>query len=253
MPLKLPRAGARRAVPLAVFILLALGADVARAVIVTIPAGRDNTLYETSAGNVSNGAGPSFFAGRTNEFSNSIRRGLLWFDVAGAVPSGSTILGAALRLSLSATGGGADPVSLHRATASWGEGTSNAGASGGTGAPATAGDATWLHRFFATTSWTSPGGDFVAAPSATILVAAPGDYTWGSNAALVAEVQAWLDVPAGNFGWLVRGDESAQPTSKRFESRQSPTPALRPLLTIEYTQAVPATPATWGRVKGHYR
>ncbi len=49
---------------------------------------------------------------------------------------------------------------------------------------------------------------------------------------MVSDVQSWLDNPAGNFGWLVLGDESASPTSKRFDTRESTTP---PVLTIEYT------------------
>jgi hypothetical protein len=34
---------------------------------------------------------------------------------------------------------------------------------------------------------------------------------------MVADVQDWLDNPAGNFGWLVLGDEKPTLTAKRFE------------------------------------
>src|SRR5437016_273483 len=47
-----------------------------RAASVALPAARDNTLFEDAAGSVSNGIGSFFFAGRTNQTGQSIRRGL---------------------------------------------------------------------------------------------------------------------------------------------------------------------------------
>lgn len=225
----------------------------AGAAVVGIVSGRDNTLYESSTGAISNGAGSSFFAGRTAQASNSIRRGLLWFDVAGNIPAGATITAATLRLSMSASNAGATSVGVHRVAADWGEGASNADASPGAGAASQAGDATWLHRFFSGTLWSTVGGQFAAGASATASVNTPADYMWGSTPALVADVQAWLDLPSGNYGWLVRGVETTGGTAKKFESRESVTPEMRPLLTVEYTVATPALPATWGRVKANYR
>lgn len=239
--------------PLAALVLALVVAVPASGDVVSLVPGRDNTLYEQASGTLSNGAGPSFFAGRTAQATNSIRRGLVWFDVAGAVPAGASITSASLRLSLTATSGGDFAVGLHRVNASWGEGASNAGDSGGAGAPAQTGDATWRHRVFSGTLWATAGGEFVAAASATIPVGGLGDYTWPSTAAMLANVQGWLDAPGNNHGWLVRGTESSQPTSKKFESRQSSTAELRPLLTIEYSLATPATAATWGRLKAGYR
>ena len=54
---------------------------------VHIPADRDNSLIEDPDGAVSNGMGPNFRAGRTNQSMYSVRRGLLRFDVASAVPA----------------------------------------------------------------------------------------------------------------------------------------------------------------------
>ena len=56
---------------------------------------------------------------------------------------------------------------------------------------------------------------------------------------MVADVQARLETPATDFGWMIRGDESARKTAKRFDSRQHSTVANRPLLTIEFD--LPAT------------
>jgi hypothetical protein len=224
----------------------------AGAEVITLDAGRDNTLYESATGNVSNGAGPSIFAGRTNQATGSIRRGLVWFDVAAAVPAGSTILAARLKLTMSQTTAGAMNVGLHRVSAAWGEGASDGGAAGGTGAPAQAGDATWKHRFYPGTLWANPGGDFAAGASATLSVDAAGDYEWPSTPGLVADVQAWLAAPADNHGWLLRGNEAIAPSVKKFESRESVDPAFRPALTIEYALPVPAVPSSWGRLKGDY-
>ena len=77
-------------------------------------------------------------------------------------------------------------------------------------------DATWIHRFYDGSSkppppnpnhWTTPGGDFNPTASASRSVGANGSYTWGSTAQLAADVQSWLDNPASNFGWLVKGPE----------------------------------------------
>jgi hypothetical protein len=47
-------------------------------------------------------------------------------------------------------------------------------------------------------------------------------------------VQAWLDTPANNFGWILIGDETTNGTAKRFNSREHPTPDNRPQLTIAF-------------------
>ena len=103
------------------------------------------------------------------------------------------------------------------------------------GAPSTPGDATWIHTFFDTGAWTNPGGDFAAAPSAVLSVGAVGFFTW-SSAQMVADVQAWLDDPSTNFGWMVRGAEGLAST-RRFDSRENPTAAFRPRLTVRFQPA----------------
>jgi hypothetical protein len=115
----------------------------------------------------------------------------------------------------------------------WGEGASNAGERSGIGVAASPGDATWLHRFYNTQFWSAPGGDFVAQPSATRGVDGVGSWEWPTSAAAVADVQFWLDAPATNFGWCVIGDET-QPSAKRFDTRETATPANRPRLEVIY-------------------
>lgn len=200
---------------------------------VTIGALKDNTLIEDTAGSLSNGSGPVFHAGRVGPSGQgTIRRGLIAFDVASQIPSGATVLSVVLTLNMSQTNSGAQTVTLHRLLSPWGEGTSSS--SGGGGDTATLGDATWLHTFYDSLFWSSPGGDFSPTLSASQSVAGTGAYTWGSTAGMVSDVQRWVDTPSTNYGWALVGNESALQTAKRFDSRDNVNPSLRPLLQVTY-------------------
>ncbi len=212
---------------------------------------KDNTLYQDPDGLWSNGAGQHLFAGRTAQVQNSVRRALLAFDVAGAIPPGATINSVTLRLNMSMTISGPQEMTLHRVVSNWGEGASDAFGNEGSGAPAEAGDATWRHTFFDTQFWGGPGGDFVAAPSAMAVVDQFGPYTWGSTSGMVGDVQGWLDNPAANFGWVLIGNEAVSVTAKRFDSRENPVPENRPVLIVDYTPGeVVVTPESFTRVRG---
>jgi hypothetical protein len=190
-------------------------------------------LYESATGALSNGAGSHFFVGATGD--GLTRRALITFDVAAAIPAGSTVNSASLTLRMTQTSNTTGTnVSLHRALADWGEGTSRASGNEGGGAAATPGDATWIHRFFPTSGWVSAGGDFDIDESAHTLVSSFGAYTW-SGASMVRDLQHWLDVPSENYGWMLRGDEGGSSTAKRFDSRSVATVLNRPVLTIDYT------------------
>jgi len=220
--------------------LSSLAGSLASAGIVNINPSKDNTLYEYDPldGDRSNALGFHFFAGETG--MNELRRGVLAFDIAGNVPSGSTITAVSFSVNMSRTPTNtAYVVELHRLLADWGEGTSVAPGEEGDGAPATPNDATWRHRFFDTIFWSTQGGDFSATVSASQMVGQVGQYTW-SSAQMVADVQAWLDNPASNFGWLMLGDETAIATAKRFDTRESASP---PMLTIEFTRAPRVAPS----------
>jgi hypothetical protein len=206
---------------------------------ISITPTKDNTLYEyvPADGDRSNGAGFHLFAGKTA--MGELRRGVLAFDIAGTIPAGSTITSVSLSMNMSRTPiSVAYPVELHKLLADWGEGTSIAPGEEGDGAPATPNDATWRHRFFDTIFWSVQGGDFSATVSASQSVGVVGPYTWTSPQ-MVADVQDWLDNPASNFGWLVLGDEKPTMTTKRFDTRESPSP---PVLTIEYTPPLRTRP-----------
>jgi hypothetical protein len=214
---------------------------------VTVLAGRDNTLFEDPSGLLSSGAGEGIFAGKNSQ--NLTRRALVFFDVASAVPAGATIDSVELWLNVnSAPNATPQPVSIHRALASWGEGTS--ASTGGGGAPASTGDATWLHRFYSDTFWSTPGGDFEPGSSATTTVGVVGLHVWKSTA-LALDVAGWLATPSANFGWLIRGPENAASTVRRFDSRETD---IGPKLIVYFTPLPTSTrPTTWGQVKTLYR
>jgi len=203
---------------------------------VAIVAGRDNTLYEEPAGALSNGAGEHFFAGRVGALgSGRIRRGLIWFDIAGTVPCDGTINAARLRLHMSKTVAGTLPVTIHLVRRDWGEGVSDALGDEGSGAPSTPGDATWIHTFYNTDLWVAAGGDFAPVPRASTDVGAIGYYFWGSTPEMVADVQSWLNDPANNFGWEVVGFEETTQTTKRFDTRENAVSDFWPVLFVDYT------------------
>jgi len=205
-------------------------------------ASRDNTLFEYTpiSGDLSEGAGSWIFTGRTRQLADEgpIRRGLILFDLANSgIPLNALVSKVTLQLHLSASAfdSGPQSTSLHRLLKDWGEGFSF---SQGTGGIPTTGDATWRQPFFGlpitpANSWTTPGGDFSPATSASTLVGNIGTYTW-SSLRMVLDVQEWLLAPATNFGWIILGNEILSGSAKRFDSRQNPTAANRPLLIVEY-------------------
>jgi hypothetical protein len=211
---------------------------------VTINPAADNTIFQIPAGN-SDGIGPDLYAGET-ERGFGARRALLKFDVAGSVPTGAHIDSVTLQLHVSKDLTSSVSVSVHLLTASWGEGTSNAGEPGGQGVVATPNDATWTDRFVGASpaqKWATAGGDFNSSASATANAATTiGNqvfYQW-SSAGLASDVQNWLNSPSTQFGWLIKAtSEVTVGTAQRFDSREG---AIQPVLTINYS--LPNLPPT---------
>jgi hypothetical protein len=211
---------------------LLLAAASATAETLLVEAGRDATLIEEPDGALANGAGPAFFVGRTSQVQNSVRRGLIYFDVAAALPEKALVESVRVTLSMSPSNPGPSPIGLHRLLAEWGEGASFA--SGGGGDLSSAGDATWIHTFYDDGFWVKPGGLFVARASVSRDVAASAFYTWESTQKMVADVRLWLRAPHRNFGWILLGDETTPQNVKSFASREEADPSLRPVLEVIY-------------------
>ena len=196
---------------------------------------RDAAIYEDAGGITANGAGGNLLAGRTNQATGSRRRSLLQFDFSG-LPDGAVIHSATLRLELLVVSTANLAVSLHRLTSPWTTAGSDPAGNESAGVAALTGDTTWLHTTFSGSLWNAPGGDHVAVPSATqIIASSPGSYFWTSPA-LASDIQQWLAQPQENRGWLLRGDEVAPQTAKRFVSSDSPSLDLRPALTLEFSE-----------------
>lgn len=170
-------------------------------------------------------------------------RGLVRFDLSGQIPANATVNSVALLFPVIRSGFLVEDstFALHRVKVAWGEGTKGAGSATGTGAAATAGEATWVSRQHPTTNWRSAGGgagdDYQATPSATADVTGSDGITFLPTPELAADVQAWLANPASNFGWLIKDlteNEFVQ-SARRLASREFAT--VRPTLLVEYSVA----------------
>ncbi len=220
---------------------LVLLCTAASADVLHLTAVRDNTLWNDAAGAISNGSGPVMIVGRSGGTSTApIRRGLVRFDLAAALPAGSVIHSAQLVLANPSGNVGPRNVRVHRVLADWGEGASNTAS--GQGAPAQPGDATWLQRFYPGSPWSTAGGDFSSTVSTVLAVDQLGLHTWPSTPQAVSDVQSWLDAPATNFGWLLKLDaENVSQTTKVFGTRESLDPAEWPTLIVDFTPPVVGT------------
>jgi hypothetical protein len=195
---------------------------------------KDTTLIESAKGLLANSEGQTIFVGRTGQPEDSRRRGLIEFDLAGAIPARSRITSVTLTMTLQLSAGGDQPstINLYRVSRFWKEGTSVA--QGGRGAEAVAGDATWIHSVYPTSRWSRPGSDYLKVSSTNTDVSGAGVYTWNSTARLVADVQSWVNSPKKNFGWILIGDESKAPTAKVFHSSEATNETVRPQLTVTF-------------------
>jgi hypothetical protein len=197
-----------------------------------VEADRDATLIEDPAGALANGSGPNLFAGHTAQELGGVRRGLIRFDVASAVPPDANIEAVELTLHLAPSNPTPRTIALHRVLDDWGEGPS--ASAGGQGRPAEPGDVTWLHTRYDEELWARPGSQFVARGSADAEVGSEGLHVWPSTRALVRDVRIWLRAPHRNFGWVLIGDEAELQSSKSFASREHPQVSLRPRLAVTY-------------------
>jgi hypothetical protein len=214
---------------------------------VTLTPSADTTLHEYFPEN-NFGAQVHMNAGTTQNGPRT--RGLLAFDVAEAIPSGSIINSVTLTLEVvgqPVDGDAPSNFGLHRMLLGWGEGT-------GSGEPpflgrlALPGEATWRQRFAGLAEWAAPGGlagvDFAAQFSSDTFIYGVNfsPYVFDTTERLAEDVQLWLDQPRQNFGWmLLTQSEEEIFSARRFASREDPFRA--PRLMIDFTP-VPE-PGVW--------
>src|SRR5580658_9737526 len=152
---------------------LSRGVSCVRASQVEIGAEQDATLLGgTDATNNSSLADPGIYAGTDGD--DNPKRGLIEFDIAGAVPAGATITGVQLQLTegqYAGMGGGGpggtngpETIGLFDETQAWGQPMNFPGRRSfdgtGHGGPPDPGDATWNYSFYNTSPWTVTGGDW---------------------------------------------------------------------------------------------
>ncbi len=195
---------------------------------------KDNTLYQDATGETSNGVGNHLFVGNIDPNKNpeKRRRIVLQWDVASAIPAGSTILDVSLQMYLNREKGDDVAIDLFTLTRDWGEGNSDAPNMEGEGTTPQTDDATWVHAFYPAIAWT-PGGEFDITSSATQTVNDTGFYTW-QDTTMVNDVQGWLDNPGSSYGYIMVADETKDQHAKRFTSKDNPVAAQQPKLIITF-------------------
>jgi hypothetical protein len=212
----------------------------ARAASLTFNPSADTTLQEALPNNnFGDGFGGTSSLRAGGRAQGGRARALMQFNVS-SIPAGSTINSVTFTINVAQSHGGSDSVfDLHRVTAAWGEGNKTDHG----GSTASAGEANWNSRFAGSSAWATPGGDFLAAVSASQTIGGFGAYTFNSTATLVSDVQTWVNNSANNFGWLLNSEsELTGGTIRRFGARGTPEVA-QPTLTINFTP-VPE-PSTW--------
>lgn len=224
---------------------MAMTQNQALAEVVELTPVADNTLFEDPQGDFSSGAGEYLFFGKVGPDGDELlRRALVRFDVS-AIPANAIINSVTMHVTINkvpSSGALSDSATLHRVTEPWGEaGSAHPFGAGGQGAPSEMGDATWIHGFYDTTPWSTPGGAFEpeilsSAPFSTLGVE---EITFASTDALMAEIKSWLVNPSSNYGWIILGDEGTSKNARRIASRECvDEPSCfedPPTLVIDYT------------------
>ena len=175
-----------------------------------------------------------------------LTQGLLGFfhvigDAPGQVPSGATIHSATLRLVFDDAGVAGAPVTLHQMLKPWVEN-----------------EATWVQRSAGQTFGNNPFVATVGAPvkagggaegvdySATVIAAQAPAALGALTFDITSAVQTWANgTPNHGFYLRYRNGNMA-----RFHSDDAPTLASRPLLTVEFTPANPASVLTASSTAG---
>lgn len=266
-------------------VALPLCATFAAAEVVNVPASKDAMIFGTAANadtNNASGKGPAMFAGADG--SSNRKRGLMQFDIAATVPAGAQITNVTLTLYLaqvagSGAGGAGGNVpqrtlNLFDLQQDWGEGTSGSPTSpgvGGTGQgyPRVTGDSSWDYAIYNSADTTAGkwnaggpdlhGGNFSSTAAASSTFNLPYNlntaYTW-SSAGMVADVQAWLNAPSNNHGWLLKAMSGLDANNNPVDIESTPTsflgfwtkdgaaannnPNIAPVLSVTYVVPEPS-------------
>lgn len=204
------------------------GGDGVRAATVVATPVADNWMSETPLGPPPFGFNPV----RAGTTGAGVRvRGIFRFDLGGMIPVGAVVRSATFTVQVTQVPSFDAQNSLfelRRVQQGWEEAS-----------------VSWNERS-AGSAWNSPGasspGDVAGTASATAFVSSGGSYTFGSSAVMVADIQAWVNAPGTNFGWLLQTQSELTPgTARLFASREADA-TIRPSLNVTFD--LPATPPT---------
>jgi hypothetical protein len=146
---------------------------------------------------------------------NNIQRPLLSFDVTN-IPASTSILSAKVMLysvNLGQIKGTTGAYALHPVTKNWTEAA-----------------ACWSN-YAAGQAWTTPGGDFNATADTTTPRHSLVECSW-YEFDVTSRVQAWINNPAGNYGWVVKATDEMASIQDEFASSDHGTADLRPKLVV---------------------
>jgi len=214
-------------------LLLCMATENATAATVSISASTDASLFERNPNN-NFGGNADFPVGTTRNGERS--RGLVEFRPELGIPAGATILSATLHINVNKapTIPASSTYEIRKVLMDWEEGNKT----GLTGQAATDNEVTWNHRITPLTGWSSAGSivgiDFSATASSTLSMGVLGPQSFVSTPQTVADVQAWLDEPSSNHGWVIMTrSEGTASTARRITSSEAASQG--PILEIEYS------------------
>ncbi len=226
---------------------------------ITIPATADTSLWQRQTNHNLGGSDllPAGTIGADGPFRRS--RMLVKFDLA-AVPANAVVESASVyfrvvRAPDPEKGSNNSPFTGRRTLKPWGEGDksyTDPQTPMTSTQLATAGEATWTHRFHGddATIWTPAGGDFAdddfaeAASFEFFMQVGPDrDYVASLNATGLQDLLDWIADPGSNFGWVLKSEQENLPsTARQFASREYASAGHRPQLTIIYSVPQPDPP-----------
>jgi len=132
------------------------------------------------------------------------QRSFVQFDIS-SIPASSTVSSATLTLCATAVPGSTRTYDVHGVTASWGE---------------------------TTITWSAQPAVAASATASATTPASAGCMSWD----VAADVQAWVNGTATNYGWRVKDQtEDANGLASQFRTHENATVAERPTLEVTYT------------------
>ncbi len=183
---------------------------------------QDTVLFSGDTGKNSN-VTTELRAGMSGPNNPGIHRSLIRFNLS-SIPSNAVISAVTVQLICTRIPKHAETVSVtqefHRVISSWAISKKTSSAT-----------PTWLFCSYPSLKWTTPGGDFVDTPSASVIVNKIGTVIWTSQN-LTADVQGWVKKTFPNYGWILLGDEKVSRSVRNYGSSEDT--ANSPTLYISF-------------------